>query len=119
MKDLLGQLNEVPGVQGSMLITPDGIMVVAALGPNLDEDVVAAHSSSLLMTLQRALKAIDKDSQQPHEMILSAVEGKLFFSDLGNAFLVVVTKPNLHLGTGLVEIRSFSRKLKERCTLAL
>ncbi len=94
-------------------------MVVEALGPALEVDVVAAHSSALVITLQRALEVIDKDYQQPREMVLSAEDGKLVFSDLGNAFLVVVTRPNLELGTGLVEIRSFSGKLRDRCTLTL
>ena len=51
MKDLLSDLNQVPCVQGSMVITDDGIMVAAALSQGLDEDTVAALSSSLVMTL--------------------------------------------------------------------
>ena len=118
MKNLLDQLNDVPGVQGSMVITRDGIMVVEALGPQLQEDAVAALSSSLVNTLQKALETIDKDGS-PEEMVLSATEGKLIFSDLGNAFLVVVTRPNLKLGTGLIEIRSISRRLRDLCTMDL
>ncbi|MEM7263349.1 MAG: roadblock/LC7 domain-containing protein [Planctomycetota bacterium] len=116
MKDLLESLNQVPGVDGSMVITPDGIMVTAALGPSLSEDVVAALSSSLMLTLKRGLEAVG-GSEVPEEMILSAVGGKLIFADLGNAFLVVVTQPNLKLNTDLVEIRSVARRLRNRCTI--
>ena len=116
MKELLSNLNGVPGIDGSMVITDDGIMVAEALGPQLDEDVIAALSSSLLIALKRALEPVDGGSTV--EMILSADDGKLIFTNLGNAFLVVVTRPNLKLDTGLVEIRSFTRKLKSLCTFA-
>ncbi len=116
MKDLLENLNQVPGVDGSMVITRDGIMVTEALGPNLSEDVVAALSSSLVLTLKRGFEAVG-GSEIPEEMILSAENGKLIFADLGNAYLVVVTQPNLKLNTDLVEIRSVARKLRNRCTI--
>jgi len=116
MKDLLEHLNQVPGVDGSIVITRDGIMVTAALGPNLSEDAVAALSSSLLLTLKRGLEPVG-GSETPEEMILTAEGGKLIFEDLGNAYLVVVTQPNLKLNTDLVDIRSVARKLRNRCTI--
>ena len=90
--------------------------MVENLGPKLDEDVVAALSSSLLLALNRAFEPIAGDD--PQEMVLTATDGKLIFNNLGNAFLVVVTRPNLRLDTGLVEIRSFTRKLIDKCTMA-
>ncbi len=113
MKTLLKNLNEVPCVQGSMVITDDGIMVAAALGPDLEEDAVAALSSSLVMTLRRSLREFC--GEIPEEMVLTADKGKLIFLSLGPAYLVVVTKKNLKLETDLVEIRSMARKLRHRC----
>ena len=81
MKDLLVALNQVPCVQGSMVITDDGIMVAAALGDGLDEDTVAALSSSLVMTLKRSLKPFCEEI--PDEIVLTASEGKLVFLGLG------------------------------------
>lgn len=116
MKQQLEKLNGVPGVQGSMVITRDGIMVAASLGPNLEEDAVAALSSSLVLTIKRGISPVGVDLD-PEEMILTAEEGKLIFLDLGNAFLVVVTQPQLRLASGLVEIRGIARKVRSLCEM--
>ena len=116
MKDLLTQLNDVPCVQGSMVITDDGIMVAASLGPNLEEDAVAALSSSILMTLRRSLEPFCE--RIPEELVLTASKGKLVFLGIGNAYLVVVTKKNLKLESDLVEIRSMARKIRHRCEMS-
>ena len=117
MKQLLESLNEVPCVQGNMVITDDGIMVAAALGAGLDEDTVAALSSSLVMTLKRSLKPFCEEI--PEELVLTASEGKLIFLGLGSAYLVAVTKKNLKLESDLVEIRSIARKIRHRCELSV
>ena len=117
MKEQLEKLNGIPGVQGSMVITRDGIMVAAALGPELHEDAVAALSSSLMLTLKRSFDPVGIDLD-PEEMVLTAQDGKLVFLDLGNAFLVVVTKPQLRLSSGLVEIRSSARKIRSLCAMS-
>lgn len=117
MKDLLSDLNQVPCVQGSMVITDDGIMVAAALSQGLDEDTVAALSSSLVMTLKRSLTSFCMEI--PTEMVLTASEGKLIFINLGSAYLVAVTKRNLKLESEMVEIRSMARKIRHRCELSV
>ncbi|MFQ5653807.1 MAG: roadblock/LC7 domain-containing protein [Planctomycetota bacterium] len=116
MKDLLTELNGFPGVQGSMVVSQDGIMVAAALKNGLEEDVVAALSSSLVLTIQRALEPTNADPT-PEEMVLSASNGKLVFINLGRAYLVVVTQPHLKLSSDFVELRSVARKLRSRCEM--
>lgn len=117
MKDLLHPLNNIPGVIGSMVITRDGIMVADATGPELREDAVAALSSALTMTLRRSLEAIGIAGDSD-EMVLNAEKGKLLFLDLGEAYLVVITRPNLRLETGMVEVRGIANKLRERCLMS-
>lgn len=116
MKTLLEEINQIVGVEGSMVITRDGIMVAAALKPKLSEDVLAALSSALVITLKRALEPVGA-GEAPEEMMLSASDGKLIFVDLGAAYLVVVTRPHIKLNTDLVAIRSVARKLKSRCSM--
>ncbi len=116
MKQHLDALNAVPGVQGSMVITHDGIMVAAALGVELQEDAIAALSSTLVLSLKRSLDPLGITIELD-EMVLTASSGKLIFLCLGNAFLVVVTRPQLRLSSGLVEIRSVARKIRNLCEL--
>ena len=95
----------------------DVALVGDHLPAGLDEDTVAALSSSLVMTLKRSLKPFCEEI--PDEMVLTASEGKLIFLGLGAAYLVAVTKRNLKLESDLVEIRSMARKIRHRCEFSV
>ena len=45
MKSLLNNLNQIPGVLGSMVMTEDGMVVAEALTANLESEAVAAIAS--------------------------------------------------------------------------
>jgi len=113
MKKILEQLNQEVGIMGSMVITPDGMMVSAALGENLEEDRVAAIVSSLLISVRRCLI----DLRTPGSLsscVLNGLNGKILFYDMGNSFLVVVADRDIRLDTGVVAIRSAIHKIKNR-----
>ncbi len=114
MKKLLGDLLEIPAVDGAMVMTDDGILVRSVLSESLDENSVAALSSGILTTIVRFLKT-GSEMTRIEEAVLSASKGKLVFVDLGKSFLVAVTRPNLRLSTDLVEIRSVARRLRKVC----
>lgn len=118
MKDLLEQLNDIPGVLGSMVITRDGILVVAEMGQDLREDAVAALSSSIAITFRRSMEPTGLASD-PAEILLTATQGRVLFLDVGDAYLVVVTRPNLRLDTDMVEIRGVAKKIRDRCVMKL
>ena len=62
MREILKKLNQDADVLGSMVMTPDGIMVAAAVNSELEEDVVAAFASSLLITLKRSINQLKATS---------------------------------------------------------
>jgi predicted regulator of Ras-like GTPase activity (Roadblock/LC7/MglB family) len=113
MREILKKLNQEPGIIGSMVITPDGIMVSAALGEGLEEDRVAAIISSLLVAVRRCLLEL-KTPGVIGSCILSAHQGKILFFDMGNAFLVVVAKRDIEIDAGIVAIRSAIHRIKNR-----
>ena len=113
MKAVLEELNQEVGIKGSMVITPDGIMVASALGPDLEEDLVAAIVSSVLVAAKRALSQL-KAADGLNSCILTADNGKIMFYDMGNAFLVVVADTSLRLDTSIIAIRSAIFRLKNR-----
>jgi len=116
MQQLLELWSPEVSVEGSMVMTDDGILVRSALAENLDEESVAALSSGILTTIGRFLET-GSGMTRIEEVVLSASEGKLVFVDLGRSFLVAVTRPNLRLSTDLVEIRSVAGKLRKVCEM--
>lgn len=117
MKDLLQLLAKIPSVRGSMVISRDGIPIASAVGPEHREDALAALSSALVMTLERNLEPLGLGGNAD-EMVLNAQSGKLVFLNLGEAFLVVITRSNLRLDSDMVEIRGVARRLRERCVMS-
>lgn len=113
MKEILEALNSNAGIRGSMVMTHDGIMAAAALGPDLEEDAVAALASSLLATVKVTLRDLVHEGNLT-QFILTASDGKMVFVDLGNAYLVVVAKRDMELDTTMVEIRSAAHRIVNR-----
>ncbi|MGE4619149.1 MAG: roadblock/LC7 domain-containing protein [Planctomycetota bacterium] len=110
MKKLLQQLNQLPGVLGSMVMTEDGLPVSSLLESGLDEECVAAFASRSRLAVQRA--AIHCSDVEPDEVIIESEGGNLILVPVAGATLIVLTNPGLELNTGLVEIRSIARRLR-------
>ena len=93
MREILNVLNQQAGTTGSMVITPDGIMVAAALGPGFEEDAVAAFASSILLTFKRSLSSLCARGEMK-TCTLNAAKSKVMFLDMKNSYLVLVADPS-------------------------
>ena len=110
MKDVLRRLNSEVGVKGSMLLTPDGIVIASELGMGLQEEVVAAISSSAIMGIGGALQQIGGDGFT--RFSFTASHGKMVILRTGDAYLVAVLEPSINLDVTMISIVSAARKLK-------
>ena len=113
MKHILENLNREAGVAGSMVITPDGIMVSAALGPQFEEDRVAAIVSSLLVSVRRCLTQL-KAGGKLDSCSLHASRGKIKFFDMEKSFLVVVAAPEFKFEENPAPVQAAIQRIKNR-----
>ncbi len=113
MKAILQKLNETAGIRGSMVMTQDGITAAAALGPNFEEDVVAALASAILTSIRQSLRQVEMNATLS-QFVLTASDGKMVFVNLGNAYLLVVAKRDMELDTTMVEIQSAAHHINNR-----
>jgi predicted regulator of Ras-like GTPase activity (Roadblock/LC7/MglB family) len=98
-----------------MVMTTDGIVAAAALGPDLEEDVVAALASGILTSARTSLRPLAPEGTLG-EFVLAASDGKMVFVEIGNGYLVVVAKRDMELDTTMVEIQSAAHHIKNRGT---
>ena len=112
MLDILNDLNEVAGVKGCMVVTPDGIVVHSALGNDLEQETVAAVSSQMIQSARRAMERLGHKSFT--RFILTSSWGRMVFVDLEIAYLVVITSQNIKLDVILIEIDSTAYKIRHR-----
>lgn len=111
MLEVLDELNTRPGIRGSLVATPDGMVVASRLQGTFDPETAAALTSALLAGAQ----AIGRHcaGQGIQRFALVSTRGKVIMVDLGNAYLVVVTDRHIDLQGGLIEIESSANTLRK------
>lgn len=117
MRDVLKNLNTAAGVKGSLVVTPDGIVVASELSTELDEDTTAALAGNVVTQTVRLLETGQYDEMD--RMILTATRGKIVIEHLGNCHLVVVTNQFINLDVTLLEISSCAQRIRGLGTLSV
>ena len=106
---ILTKVNGGVGVRGSMVVTPDGLVVASALGTDLEEERVAGMASKII---QATRVALHKLSGAFTRFVLTAVHGRMVFVDVGQMFVVVLTEKHINLEATLLEVDAAARKIR-------
>lgn len=117
MRDTLKNLNQVVGINGSMLVTRDGMVVASELGEGLHEDAVAALAASVIRTTLKALKKIGEEGFSL--FMLTASFGRLVLVDAQIAYLVVVTERTINIDGTILEMQSAVRQIQKKARITL
>jgi predicted regulator of Ras-like GTPase activity (Roadblock/LC7/MglB family) len=117
MRDTLKNLNQVVGINGSMLVTRDGMVAASELGEGLEEEAVAALATSVIRTTTRALRKIDEEGFSL--FILTASFGRLVLVDAEIAYLVVVTERTINIDATILEMQSAVRQIRKKARITL
>ena len=113
MREILEELNERSGNSGSMVITPDGILVASKVSEELEEESLAAFASSLLITLKRSVAKLGTTSGLSH-CTLTASNGAVMFVDMQNSFLVVIGDTSSRLDPTDASVQDAIDRIKNR-----
>lgn len=117
MREVLKKLNGNPGIKGSLVLTPDGIVVTSELSSELDEDTTAALVGNVVTQTTRLL-AIGR-FQAMDRMILTATRGKIVVENCESCLLVVVTNQFINLDLTLLEIASAAKVIRKLVKIAV
>ncbi len=117
MREVLKKLNTNPGVKGSLVLTPDGIVVASELSTDLDEDTTAALVGNVVTQTARLLDT--SRYQNMDRMVLTATRGKVVIENLENCYFVVVTNQFINLDLTLLEISSAAKRIRELGSLSV
>ena len=111
MREVLSQLNSIPGIKGSLVVSPDGIVIATELSTELDDDTTAALVGNVVTQTQRLLQVGRYADMET--MVLTASRGKIVTCNLTNCHLVAVTNQFINLDVTLLEIKSAAKKIRE------
>lgn len=110
MYNILGDLNKTSGIQGSMLVGNDGIIIAADLDQRLEDETVGALAASIVANVTKAMERLKQHN--PERITIEADEGKMFLNDAGVGILAVVTDPEVNVGMVRLEIKAAISKIK-------
>ena len=111
MQQILGRLNQTPGIVGSFIVGSDGMLVASDVSWIMDEEAVGALASSIINTVDRASLSIDQGPLR--SVALETNENKLFFSPTRIGYLVTIATQEANLGLIRLEMENAVDELNE------
>jgi predicted regulator of Ras-like GTPase activity (Roadblock/LC7/MglB family) len=115
VKTILEQLNRSVGINGSAVISRDGIPVVSVIPDRASEDKMAAIGASLIRAVVRGFGQLADGEVQ--SVSLEASRGRILLVNAGAVFLVVVIDPNISMDSTMLDIKSAANRLRRAASL--
>lgn len=110
MHEILEELNKTSGVNGSMIVGKDGIVIATNLRTQLQDEEVGALAASIISTVQKSMSRLSNDALK--QVTVEASNGKLFLTDVGIGILAVTTDPQVNVGLIRLEVKNAAEKVK-------
>ncbi len=110
MHEILEELNKTSGVNGSMIVGKDGIVIAANLHTRLQDEEVGALAASIISTVQKSMSRLSDDTLK--QVTVEASNGKLFLTEVGIGILAVTTDPQVNVGLIRLEVKNAAEKVK-------
>ncbi len=96
--------SSTPEIQGTAVVSPDGLSIAAVLTPPIEEDRVAAMSAAMLSLGERIAEELGRGKME--QVYIKGSEGYALLTAAGpNAVLTVMASGEVRLGLLLLELR--------------
>ncbi len=112
LSDILRYLNSIGDVEGSAIITRDGLLIVSEMTDSIDSETFAAMSATMFGAAETALMELDRGIVE--RVMVESKEAKIVAMGAGsNAILVVMVSPRSNLGLIFVEAKKAAAKIEK------
>jgi len=99
-------------VQGSSIVSVQGLPICSALARNVNDGIVSAMSAAIQSVSERAVEELARGALT--RILIEGEDGNIILSKAGNnAILCTLTKPGASLGMVFLNIQSVSKKIAE------
>ena len=113
LTELLRTLESVNSdVQGSSIVSVQGLPICSALARDVNDGIVSAMSAAIQSVSERAVEELARGALK--RIHIEGEDGIIILSKAGNnAILCVLAKPNANLGMLFINIQSVAKKVSE------
>lgn len=114
MEDILEELNSCPGVQGSLIVGKDGLVITSFGDAEPDPDFLGAETAELFQNAEAGMsEKFEKGSLGL--MSLEGENGNIFLKSINEVtYLMVLTRTDATVGMVRHGINGAASKLKEQ-----
>lgn len=104
MKNILNQINDIPGVKGSVVIDKEGLVIASNLMSGLEERTISAMVASIY---NQVVKALAPDNEEKiYGVQLLASEGNIIFLCAQHCILIVITETGANIGLVSIKMKA-------------
>jgi predicted regulator of Ras-like GTPase activity (Roadblock/LC7/MglB family) len=107
---ILKELRKIGDIQGSSVVSRDGLIIAADLSQDIDEETFAAMSAAMQGAAETAVSELKRGAL--NEIIIDAEKGKLVSIGAGElAILVCISRREVNLGLLRLELNKVAKKI--------
>ncbi len=112
LEKVLNDLKKAGDIDGSAIITRDGLLIASDVDSSIHAETFAAMSATMLGAAETATSELKKGA--PDRVIVESKDGKIIAGGAGEkALLVVMTSTEAGLGLILVEMNKAAEKIEK------
>ncbi len=113
LTELLREMEAInPNIQGSAIVSVQGLPICSALARDVNDGIVSAMSAAILSVSERAVEELARGDLK--RILIEGVDGIIILSKAGeNAILCTLAKSEASLGMVFLNIQSVSNKIAE------
>lgn len=111
---ILKDLGRINGVNGSLVVGKDGLIIETEVPSDIDAELVAAMSSAVFGTAERSAEEMKHEPLE--QVMIEGSRGKTLMIDAGEGILVLITDIDINLGLIRIEMRRSAERVKDLLT---
>jgi len=111
MKEILNEINDIPGVRGSIVLDKDGLVIASNIMSGLEERTISAMVANIFHEIARALSAGEGDNLSGVQLL--AEDGNILFMCTAECILTVITEPGANIGLVSIKMKASLARLLE------
>jgi hypothetical protein len=111
---ILKDLGRINGVNGSLVVGKDGLIIETEVPSDIDSELVAAMSSAVFGTAERSAEEMKHEPLE--QVMIEGNRGKTLMIDAKEGILVLITDVDINLGLIRIEMRRSAERLRDLLT---
>lgn len=108
---ILKDLGRINGVNGSLVVGKDGLIIETEVPSDIDAELVAAMSSAVFGTAERSAEEMKHEPLE--QVMIEGSRGKTLMIDAEEGILVLITDIDINLGLIRIEMRRSAERVKD------